>query len=144
MSLLKKPSNTHLLILLSDHNNAFSGKILKRKKWDFEEKIMVRNGVFFFLKLILSERKIQSEKNLSRRNLRQEFGEENRIWVGDKDWVWENSLNFLGKFYEKRMKERERKWRESEWKWTMIDEREIGWYIIGFLFFFNCNLVSVP
>lgn len=40
---------------------------------------MVRDGVFFFLKLILSEGKIQSEKNLSRRNLRQEFGEENRI-----------------------------------------------------------------
>lgn len=44
MSLLKKRSNTHLLTLLSDHNNAFSRK-------NFEEKIMVKDGVSFFLKL---------------------------------------------------------------------------------------------
>lgn len=52
MSLRKKPTNTCLLTFLSDHNNIFSWKVLKRNKVGPEEKLMVKDGAFFF-KLIL-------------------------------------------------------------------------------------------
>lgn len=83
MSLRKKPTNTCLLTFLSDHNNIFSRKVLKRNKVGPEEKLMVKDGAF--LKKINSLRcpgggggcGEQREKNLKQAQL------EMRIWGGE-------------------------------------------------------------